>query len=172
MWLWRGVGCFFCKLAKKKPEGSQRLLKTQNQHGSCPFFQDMQKLSRTKWGKTLDPVEAAMILKRNFNQALLDQHALDTAGTDPHLCDFLENHFLDGEVKLIKKMGNHLPYLCRLAGAQAGPKEYLFERLTLKQNKESLEPRGLWGAPLASPLCQAFYLRLFLQPLGRFFTTF
>ncbi|VFV20829.1 ferritin light chain 1-like [Lynx pardinus] len=26
----------------------------------------------------------------------------------PHLCDFLESHFLDEEVKLIKEMGNHL----------------------------------------------------------------
>ncbi|GAB5583572.1 ferritin light chain-like [Prionailurus iriomotensis] len=27
---------------------------------------------------------------------------------DPHLCDFLENHFLDEERKLFKKMGNNL----------------------------------------------------------------
>ena len=26
----------------------------------------------------------------------------------PHFCDFLEKHFLDEEVKFIKKMGDHL----------------------------------------------------------------
>ncbi|EPY79267.1 ferritin light chain 1-like protein [Camelus ferus] len=29
---------------------------------------------------------------------------LGSARTDPHLCDFRESHFLDEEVKLIKKM--------------------------------------------------------------------
>ncbi|KAF4017721.1 hypothetical protein G4228_008894 [Cervus hanglu yarkandensis] len=52
----------------------------------------------------------------------------------PHICDFLENHFLDEEVKFIKKMGDHLTNLCRLAGPQAGLGEYLFERLTLKHD--------------------------------------
>ena len=52
----------------------------------------------------------------------------------PQICDFLENHFLDEEVKLIKKMGDHLTNLCRLAGPQAGLGDYLFERLTLKHD--------------------------------------
>ncbi|KAJ1060861.1 hypothetical protein K5549_021055, partial [Capra hircus] len=51
---------------------------------------------------------------------------------DPHICDFPQNHFLNEEVKLIKKMGDHLTNLCRLAGPQAEFSEYLFERLTLK----------------------------------------
>ncbi|KAL1788100.1 ferritin light chain 1 [Sigmodon hispidus] len=61
---------------------------------------------------------------------------------DPHLCDFLENHFLDEEVKLIKKMGNHLTNLRRVTSpqpAQTGAPqsslgEYLFERLLLKHD--------------------------------------
>ncbi|KAK7817931.1 hypothetical protein U0070_005574 [Myodes glareolus] len=51
------------------------------------------------------------------------------------ICDFLENHFLDEEVKVIKKMSNHLTNLRRLAaGPQASLGEYLFERLTLKHD--------------------------------------
>ena len=38
------------------------------------------------------------------------------------------------EVKLIKKMGDHLTNLCRLAGPQAGLGQDLFETLTLKQD--------------------------------------
>ncbi|KAF3831686.1 hypothetical protein GH733_000498 [Mirounga leonina] len=45
-----------------------------------------------------------MALEKNMNQALLDLHALGSAPTDNHLCGFLENHFLDEEVKLIKKI--------------------------------------------------------------------
>ena len=51
-----------------------------------------------------------------------------------YLCDFLENHFLDEEVKLIKKISDHLANFHRLAGPQAGLGECLFERLTLKHN--------------------------------------
>ena len=62
-------------------------------------------------------MEAALAMEKNLNQALLDLHALGSARTDPHLCDFLESHFLDKEVKLIK-MGNHLNNLHRLARPQ------------------------------------------------------
>uniref|UniRef100_A0A8I5ZY31 Ferritin n=1 Tax=Rattus norvegicus TaxID=10116 RepID=A0A8I5ZY31_RAT len=123
-------------------EGAERLLKLQNERGGRALFQDVQKPSQDEWGKTLEAMEAALALEKNLNQALLDLHALGSACTDPHLCDFLESHFLDKEVKLIKKMGNHLTNLRRVAGpqpaqtgvAQASLGEYLFERLTLKHD--------------------------------------
>ncbi|XP_021569425.1 LOW QUALITY PROTEIN: uncharacterized protein LOC103263058 [Carlito syrichta] len=133
-----GVGHFFRELAEEKHEGAERLLKMQNQRGGRALFQDTQKPSQDEWGKTLDAMEAAMALEKSLNQALLDLHALGS--TDPHLCDFLENHFLDEEVKLIKKMGDHLTNLRRLTQPESGLGEYLFERLTLK--------RPLGGPPL------------------------
>ena len=51
--------------------------------------------------------------------ALLDLRGLGSARTNPHICDLLENHSLDEEVKLIKKIGDPLTNLCRLAGPQA-----------------------------------------------------
>ena len=77
-------------------------------------------------------MEAALLLEKNLNQALLDLHGLASARRDPHICDFPQNHFLNEDVKLIRKMGDHLTNLCRLAGPQAEFSEYLFERLTLK----------------------------------------
>ncbi|XP_036691878.1 ferritin light chain-like [Balaenoptera musculus] len=129
-----GVGHFFRELAEEKHESAERLLKMQNQRGGRALFQDVQKPSQDEWGKTQDAVEAAINMEKNLNQALLDLHALGCARPDPHLCDFLESHFLDEEVKLIKKMGDHLTNLRRLAGPQAGLGEYLFERLTLKHD--------------------------------------
>ena len=49
-------------------------------------------------------MEATLLMEKNLNQALLGLQSLGSARTDPHICDFLENHFLDEEVKLIKKM--------------------------------------------------------------------
>ena len=127
-----GVDHFFHKLANEKHEGMESLLKMQNQRAGHVLFLDMQKPSQDEWGKTQDTMEAALLVEKNLNQALLDLHDLGSAHADPHICDFLENHFLDEEVKLIKKMGDHLTNLCRLAGPQAGLGEYLFKRLTLK----------------------------------------
>ncbi|XP_053756668.1 ferritin light chain-like [Panthera pardus] len=114
-----GVGHFFRELAEEKREGAERLLKMQNQLRGRALFLDVQKPSQDEWGKTLDAMEAALLLEKNLNQGLLDLHALGSARTDPHLCGFLENHFLDEEVKLIKKMGDHLTNLRRLSGPQA-----------------------------------------------------
>uniref|UniRef100_A0A8C6B1Z9 Ferritin-like diiron domain-containing protein n=1 Tax=Monodon monoceros TaxID=40151 RepID=A0A8C6B1Z9_MONMO len=50
---------------------------------------------------------------------------------------------MEEQVKLIKKVGDHLTNLRRLAGPQAVPGEYLFERLTLEHKQESLKSSGL-----------------------------
>uniref|UniRef100_A0A8C9ULD0 Ferritin n=1 Tax=Spermophilus dauricus TaxID=99837 RepID=A0A8C9ULD0_SPEDA len=130
-----GVSHFFRELAEEKREASERLLKMQNQRGGRALFQDVQKPSQDEWGNTLDAMEAALALEKNLNQAILDLHALGSSRTDPHVSTPLSfNHFLDEEVKLIKKMGDHLTNLHRLAGPQADLGEYLFERLTLKHD--------------------------------------
>ncbi|KAK7800041.1 hypothetical protein U0070_000922 [Myodes glareolus] len=108
----------------------RRLLKLQNNRGDHASFQDVQKLSQDEWGKTQEAMEAALALEKNLNQALLDLPSLGSARPDPHLCDFLENYFLGEEVKVIKKMGNHLTNLRKLAGPQASLDESLFERLS------------------------------------------
>ena len=56
-------------------------------------------------GKIQDAKEATLLLEQNLSQALLDRHGLVSAHVDFHICDFLENHFLGEETKLIKKDG-------------------------------------------------------------------
>ena len=51
-------------------------------------------------------MEAFMTLEKSLNQALWDLFALGSTCTDPHLYDCL-----DEQVKLIKKMGEHLTNL-------------------------------------------------------------
>ncbi|XP_006889792.1 PREDICTED: ferritin light chain-like [Elephantulus edwardii] len=129
----------FRELVKEKCEGAEWLLKLQNQRSGRVLFQDIQKPSQDEWGETLDAMQAELALEKNLNQALLDLHTMGSAHTDPHLCDFLENHLLDEEVKLLKKMGDHLANIRSLGGPQAGLGEYLFEHLTLKHNWEPLK---------------------------------
>ncbi|KAJ8782010.1 hypothetical protein J1605_010523 [Eschrichtius robustus] len=98
------VGHFFCKLAEEKHEGTQRLLKMQNQRSSRTLFQDVQKPSPDEWGKTQDATEVAILMEKNLSQALEDPQALSSAGADTHPCNFLESRFLQEQLKLIKKM--------------------------------------------------------------------
>ena len=68
-------------------------------------------------------------MEKKLNQALLG-----SAHADPHLCDFLESHFLDEEVKLTEKMGNLLTNFQWWTGPQAGLAECLFQRLTIQHD--------------------------------------
>uniref|UniRef100_A0A671DNU2 Ferritin n=1 Tax=Rhinolophus ferrumequinum TaxID=59479 RepID=A0A671DNU2_RHIFE len=102
--------------------------------GGHALFQQVQKPSQDEWGKTQDAMGASMVVEKNLNPAILDLHALGSTCTEPHLCDFRESHFLDEEVKLIKKMSDLLTNLGKLASPQAGLGEYLFRRLTLKHD--------------------------------------
>ncbi|TKC43484.1 hypothetical protein EI555_017407, partial [Monodon monoceros] len=56
-----------------------------------------------------------------------------------HLCDFLESHCLDEEVKLIKKMSNHLTDLDRLVSPQAHVH-------AIYGDKRGTICKGSWGA--------------------------
>ncbi|TKC50168.1 hypothetical protein EI555_013674, partial [Monodon monoceros] len=118
-----GVGHCFHELAKEKRKGAKRLLKMQNQ--GCG---GAEATSRR------DAVQAGILREKNLNPPLLDLPALGSVHAEPQLYDFLESRFLEEQVKLIKKMSDHVINLRRLAGAQAGLGEYLFERLTLKHD--------------------------------------
>ena len=133
-WLWRVWATSFANCPRRSARALKYFLKVPSQRSGCTLFLEVQKLSQEKWGKTQDAIEAALLLETNLEQAILALHGLGSARADPHICDFLENHSLDKEVKLIKKTGNHLTNLHRLAGPQAGLDEYLFKRLTLKQD--------------------------------------
>ncbi|XP_006891354.1 PREDICTED: ferritin light chain-like [Elephantulus edwardii] len=128
------VGHLFRELAKETCEADKRFLQLQNQHSGRVLFQDIQKPSQDEWDKTLDAMETALALKKNLSSVLLDLHTMGSSHTDPHLCDFLENHFLNEEVKLLKKMGDQLTNIRRLDGLRAGLGEYLFECLTLEHD--------------------------------------
>lgn len=113
---WEGVDYFFPKLTEKKHKDPVPLLKWLNNGvatHSFRMFRSHLKMCRVKLGR---PWKQPWPWKRTRTKlpSFLDHLSLVSAHTDPHLCDFLENHFLD-EVKLIKKMATHMTNLCRLA---------------------------------------------------------
>ncbi|XP_054509870.1 ferritin heavy chain A-like [Agelaius tricolor] len=127
---------FFLEQSREEREHAEGLLRFQTNRGGRVLLQDVKKPERDTWGSALEAVEAALQLEKSVNQALLELHALAAEKGDPHLCDFLESHYLDEQVKAIKALGDHATNLRRLnngGGASSGLGEYLFDRLSLEE---------------------------------------
>ncbi|CAM4704206.1 unnamed protein product [Caretta caretta] len=122
---------FFRHLAGEKREQAERMLGFQNRRGGRILLQAIQKPEQDEWGNGAAAMDFALKLEKTINQALLDLHKVATSHADPHMCDFLETHYLDEEVKLLKKLGDHVTNLRRVGAAEGGLGEYLFDRLTL-----------------------------------------
>ncbi|CAI9157960.1 unnamed protein product [Rangifer tarandus platyrhynchus] len=135
MWFWRAWDHLFREMGEEKREDAKRLLKMQNQYCCHAVYQDVQKPSQNEWAQTQDTMEAAMLREKGLNQALSDLRSPGSAH-QTFTSDFLESRVLEEQVKLIKKMGDHVTNLCKLTGPQAGLGEYLLERLTLRNEAD------------------------------------
>ncbi|XP_067830514.1 ferritin heavy chain, oocyte isoform-like [Heptranchias perlo] len=125
---------FFKEQSHEEREHAEKLLKFQNQRGGRIILEDIKKLEQDEWSNGLEVMQRALQMEKNVNQSLLDLHKLSTERTDPHLCDFLETHYLDEQVKMIKKLGDHITNLKRLGAPENGMGVYLFDKLTLRES--------------------------------------
>ncbi|XP_028669355.1 ferritin, middle subunit-like [Erpetoichthys calabaricus] len=128
-----GFAKFFKELSEEEKEHANKLMEFQNKRGGRIFLQDIRKPDKDEWGSGLDAVQSALQLEKNINQALLDMHKVATDRADPHLCDFLETHYLKEQVEIIKKLGDHITNLRKTGSSSGGLAEYLFDKLTLKE---------------------------------------
>nr|KAF6437634.1 hypothetical protein HJG59_005349 [Molossus molossus] len=128
---------YFLHQSHEEREHAEKLMKLQNQRGGRIFLQDIKKPDRDDWENGLNAMECALHLEKNVNQSLLDLHKLATDKNDPHLCDFLETHYLNEQVKSIKELGDHVTNLRRMGAPEAGMAEYLFDKHTLGDSDES-----------------------------------
>ncbi|XP_064593855.1 ferritin heavy chain A-like [Zonotrichia leucophrys gambelii] len=127
---------YFLQQSREEREHAEGLLRFQTNRGGRILLQDIKKPERDTWGSALEAVEAALQLEKSVNQALLELHALAAEKGDPHLCDFLESHYLDEQVKAIKALGDHATNLRRLNNSGEAPSglgEYLFDHLSLEE---------------------------------------
>ena len=99
-----GLSSFFKKSSDEKRDDGEKLIKYQNKRGGKIVFQDIAKPSIMEWKSPVDALEAALELEKTVNESLLDMHKASDG--DAHLCDFLENEFLDEQVDAIKKLAS------------------------------------------------------------------
>ncbi|XP_078093229.1 ferritin heavy chain-like [Mustelus asterias] len=122
---------FFKKLSEKEHEQAEKLMRFQNQRGGQINLQDIKRPEQDDWDNGLQAMQCALQLEKNINQSLLELYKVSKDRSDPHLCEFLEVHYLEKQVKTIKKLGDHVTNLLRLGSPQSGTAEYLFNKHTL-----------------------------------------
>ncbi|XP_067876017.1 ferritin heavy chain, oocyte isoform-like [Heterodontus francisci] len=98
--------------------------------GDLRSFNSDQKPEQDEWSNGLEAMQRALQMEKGVNQSLLDLHKLSTGNTDPHLCNLLQTHYLDEQVKMIKKLGDHITNLKRLGAPDNSMGEYLFDEHT------------------------------------------
>lgn len=125
---------FFSKQSKEEREHAEKLMTLQNERGGRIFLQDIRKPDRDEWGSGLEALECALQLEKSVNQSLLDLQKLASEHSDPHLCDFIETHFLDEQVKSIKQLADWTSNLRRMGSPQNGMAEYLFDKHTMAED--------------------------------------
>lgn len=99
--------------------------------GRSICLQDIKKPDRNDWESGLYAMECALLLEKDVNRSLLELHTLASDKGDPHLCDFLETHYLNDQVKSIKELGDHVHNLVKMGAPDSGLAEYLFDKHTL-----------------------------------------
>ena len=85
---------YFPHQSPEEREHAETLMKLQNQRGGGIFLQDIKKPDCEDWENGLNAMECALHLEKNVNQSLLELHKMATDKNDPHLCDFIETHYL------------------------------------------------------------------------------
>nr|XP_042116397.1 ferritin heavy chain-like [Peromyscus maniculatus bairdii] len=97
---------------------------------------DIKTSDRHDWENGLNAMECALHLEKSVNQSLLELHKLATDKNDPHLCDFIETHYLNEQLKSIKELGGHVTTLRKMGAPEAGLAEDLFDKHTLGHGDE------------------------------------
>lgn len=66
----------------------------------------------------LNTMECALPLGKSMDQTLLKLYKLATDKSNTHLCDFIETHYLNGQVKFIKELDDNVTNLCKMGDHQ------------------------------------------------------
>ncbi|CAJ1056552.1 ferritin%2C heavy polypeptide 1b isoform X2 [Xyrichtys novacula] len=127
------LSMFFQAQSKEERGHAEKLMDLQNKRGGRIFLQDIRKPDRDDWGSGLEALECALQLEKSVNQSLLDLQKMATEHNDPHMCDFIETHFLDEQVKSIKQLADWISSLNRMGAPQNGMAEYLFDKHTVAE---------------------------------------
>lgn len=115
-----GFARFFAEQSKEESEHADNLIKYQNKRGGRVVFQDIAKPYTDDWNTPLCTLEASLELEKGVNESLLKLHKVAGSHNDPHLCDYLEEHFLSEQVDSLKKLADLKTKILRVGNDGVG----------------------------------------------------
>jgi len=121
----KGFHEYFKKQSDEEREHAQMFMEYQNKRGGRILLQDVPKPVKDEWGSPLEAMQVALELEKTVNQSLLDLHKVADRHGDAQMCDFIETHFLEEQVKSIKEIGDHITNLKRVG---TGLGEYMYDK--------------------------------------------
>ncbi|XP_065835210.1 soma ferritin-like [Oscarella lobularis] len=124
----KGFHEFFKHSAEEEQEHAQKLMKYQNRRGGRIVLNPIKAPTKSEWKSGLDAMQDALALERAVNESLLKLHKVAASHDDAHLTDYLEEEFLDEQVKSIKELAGHVTNLKRVG---PGLGEYQFDHNSL-----------------------------------------
>ncbi|KAK4030403.1 soma ferritin [Daphnia magna] len=110
----KGFAKFFKESADEENEHAQMLMKYQNVRGGRVVLTAINRPAQQEWASPLAAMEFALNLEKQVNQSLLDLHKVASGHNDPHLSNYLEEHFLEEQVESINKLAKHHTNLLRV----------------------------------------------------------
>merc|ERR1712066_457788 len=114
-----GFAKFFKKASGEEREHGTRFMEYQNVRGGRIVLKPIDAPTKQSWDSAVEAMQDAIELEKTVNQSLLLLHAGAGEDGDPHLCDFLETHYLDEQVKAAKELSDLLTKMKR-AGDSVG----------------------------------------------------
>lgn len=127
----KGFHDYFKKNSLEEREHAEKLMKYINNRGGSIELEPIAPPTKYDFASGLEAMQEALSLERQVNDSLLKLHALASKHNDPHLTDFIEEEYLDEQVKSIKEIGTHITNLKRVG---PGLGEFEFDKLTLKDD--------------------------------------
>ncbi|XP_076445494.1 soma ferritin-like [Babylonia areolata] len=124
---------FFHKMSTEEQEHARKLMSYQNKRGGRIVLQDIKKPDRDEWGSALDAMQAALVMEKNANQALLDMKKVADDHGDAQMGHFIQDEFLQAQIRSIKDFSEHISSLTRLG---PGMGEYHFAKMTLDESSD------------------------------------
>jgi len=121
----KNIKKYFIKASEEEKEHAMKLMSYQNMRGGRVILSAIEKPAQDEWGTIGDAFNEALKLEKTVNQSLLNIHNIAAENSDPQLCDFLETHYLEEQVKAIKELSDHLTNIERVG---TGLGEFIFDK--------------------------------------------
>jgi len=123
-------------------EFAEKLMKYLNKRGGRVQLKPIDKPKQDEWGTPLDCLKCVLEFEKKLNASFLELHDVAEKNKDKHMQHFLEDEFLDPQVKWIRKLACYIAQLQRVGtgiGEYIFDKELLFKYYVYPSTKEVVE---------------------------------